>query len=401
MDAAWAVGKVAHMTRCAEALSLHEDSHEAIQAALLELTERLEGRVPRLVMGFVSSHHTEACGSLSESVLERFPGCVLAAATAESIVGGGQEIEGTPALSLWAAADFPSRVEVRPFRIESDADDRACMRALSGDHSGEVDTTARTVLLLADPFTFPSHRLKAWNEVAPATRVFGGMASAAHAPGGNRLILNGGVYSEGAVGVALEGPVRIEGIVSQGCRPVGRTFLITRCDGNAILELGRRPALEVLQDLFESLPHEEQTLMRQGLHLGRVINEYQESFDLGDFLVGNVVGATESGGLVVTDAVRVGQTVQFHVRDAASAHEDLRELLTRSKPERAAGALLFTCNGRGTRLFREPNHDVSQVRSRCGEIPVSGFFAMGELGPIGGKNFVHGFTACVALFASE
>jgi small ligand-binding sensory domain FIST len=180
-------------------------------------------------------------------------------------------------------------------------------------------------------------------------------------------------------------------------------MLVTRAEQNIIRELGRRPALEVLREIFQELTEEDQRRLQDGLHIGRVINEYQESFQRGDFLVRNVIGADDSGAIQITDLVRVGQTVQFHVRDAETADEDLRLSLLHARDKaghsgRPVGALLFTCNGRGTRLFGEPNHDVRLIHEILGPIAVGGFFAMGEIGPIGGQNFVHGFTSSVLLF---
>ena len=199
----------------------------------------------------------------------------------------------------------------------------------------------------------------------------------------------------------LGGPVSVRTVVSQGCRPIGHTMIVTKAEQNIIRELGRRPALEVLREMFQELSEDDQRRVQDGLHIGRVINEYQEMFQRGDFLVRNVIGADDSGAIQITDLVRVGQTVQFHVRDAETADEDLRSLFmhaTRPARRRPAGALLFTCNGRGTRLFGKPNHDVSLIHEILGPIPVAGFFAMGEIGPIGGQNFVHGFTASMVLF---
>jgi small ligand-binding sensory domain FIST len=233
-------------------------------------------------------------------------------------------------------------------------------------------------------------------------RAIGGMASGSQSPGENRFVLNGAVYDSGAVAVELEGPVKIRTVVSQGCRPIGRSLIVTKVDQNIIRELGRRPALEVFRAVFADLPDEDRARVQQGLHIGRVINEYQETFERGDFLVRNVMGADDAGGVAITDVVRVGQTVQFHVRDADTADEDLRSLLNRARQNRrgagVAGALLFTCNGRGSRLFSTPDHDVSTIHAIEGKIPVAGFFAMGEIGPVGGQNFVHGFTASIALF---
>ena len=202
--------------------------------------------------------------------------------------------------------------------------------------------------------------------------------------------------------MAISGGVVVRTLVSQGCRPIGRPIIVTRADRNLIRELGRRPSLEVLRELFEELPTEDQERVESGLHIGRVINEYQDTFGRGDFLVRNVMGADDTGGIAINDMVRVGQTVQFHVRDAETADEDLRSMVEGERLDRpatrVAGALLFSCNGRGTRLFPGPDHDVGVLRERYGPVPVAGFFAMGEIGPIGGQNFVHGYTASIVLF---
>ena len=179
-------------------------------------------------------------------------------------------------------------------------------------------------------------------------------------------------------------------------------MIVTRAENNVIRELGRRPALESLRDIFQELSDDDQRRIQDGLHIGRVINEYRGDFQRGDFLVRNVIGVDrDSGALGITDRVRVGQTVQFHVRDAATADEDLRALLRLDRganPRRPAAALVFSCNGRGTRLFPGPDHDARTVRAEAGDVPLAGFFAQGELGPVGGQNFIHGFTASVALF---
>jgi small ligand-binding sensory domain FIST len=228
------------------------------------------------------------------------------------------------------------------------------------------------------------------------------MASGGAGPGDGPLVLDGAVVAGGAAGVLLRGPVGIRSIVSQGCRPVGRPMVITKGRENVIAELGGRTPLAQLQELWQSLAPAEQALMQRGVHVGRVINEYQGEFQRGDFLVRNVLGLDrDSGALAITEHVRVGQTVQFHVRDAETADEDLHALLQLdlSAHERPpAGALVFSCNGRGTRLFKQPHHDARAVRSEAGAVPLAGFFAAGELGPVGGQNFIHGFTASVVLF---
>jgi small ligand-binding sensory domain FIST len=194
--------------------------------------------------------------------------------------------------------------------------------------------------------------------------------------------------------------VAIETVVSQGCRPVGRPVVVTRAEGQFIVELGKRPALEVAEEMLQALAPEEKALLQGGLFVGVVINEYQTGFDRGDFLVRGLMGVDRArGALAVGDMVRAGQTVQFHVRDADTAHEDLIELL---KPQGAAsppaGGLVFSCNGRGTRMFAEPHHDARTAAEALPGVPVAGFFAMGELGPVGGRSFIHGHTASLALF---
>ena len=200
----------------------------------------------------------------------------------------------------------------------------------------------------------------------------------------------------------LQGDLGLRWIVSQGCRPIGRHMVITKAEENIILELGGRTPFEQLRQLWETLTPHEQELFQKGLHIGRVLNEYQGEFQRGDFLIRNVVGLErQTGALIIADQVRVGQTVQFQVRDALSADEDLHALLQldiNAHERRPAAALLFSCNGRGTRLFEKADHDATAVRQEAGPIPVAGFFAMGELGPVGGQNFIHGFTASVALF---
>jgi small ligand-binding sensory domain FIST len=215
------------------------------------------------------------------------------------------------------------------------------------------------------------------------------------------LLLGRAAPREGAVAVMLYGPLRLRTIVSQGCRPIGTHFVITKAERNVIYELGGKPALLRLKEIFDTLPTHEQQLVQQGLHVGRVVSEYQDRFQQGDFLVRNVMGIDpDNGAIAIGDYVRAGQTVQFHIRDQQSADEELRQLLAAVHNDTSSpdGALLFTCNGRGTRLFSQSDHDARLLQDVLGNIPLAGFFAAGELGPIGGKNFMHGFTASVALF---
>jgi small ligand-binding sensory domain FIST len=320
----------------------------------------------------------------------------------ESIVGNDREIEGQPALSLWLAR-WTARVEATPFHLTLERTPEGLSLMGWPDVLFGADSSPPSILLLGDPYTFPTDVfLNQMNEDSPGVRVLGGMASGIRGPGQCRLLQDNVVRNQGAVGVVLQGPLGLRSIVSQGCRPIGRHMVITKAEDDIILELSGRPPLEVLRELWPTLTPREQELFQQGLHIGRVLNEYRDEFQRGDFLVRNVLGLDRStGALRLTDRVRVGQTVQFHVRDAETADEDLHALLQLDLSAHAKlprGALLFSCNGRGSRLFRQPNHDAGAIRGETGAIPLAGFFAQGELGPVGGKNCIHGFTASVALF---
>ncbi|HTU26496.1 MAG TPA: FIST N-terminal domain-containing protein [Pirellulales bacterium] len=383
--------------QCAAALSTQEDSSAAAGEVGGQVAERLGGPAD-LAIAFFSYHHADQAEELAARLGECLPTKHLLGVSAEAVVGGRREVEGEPALSVWAAR-LPG-VDVLPFHLDFRREEGGTFvgwpEAIEGDWP-----KGAALILLADPFSFPADVLLArLGEDRPGLPVLGGMASGGAQPDDNRLLLNGQVYREGAVAVRLSGGIRVRSVVSQGCRPIGKPLVITRAQQNVILELGGKPALGQLQELFASLPAEQQQLVKQGLHVGRVINEYQAGFAPGDFLIRNVLGFDpDSGAIAIGDFARVGQTVQFHVRDAQSADEDLRRLLTAANEGRAtpAGALLFTCNGRGTRLFAEPNHDAAAIADCLGEIPLAGFFAAGEIGPIGGQNFLHGFTAAIAL----
>jgi small ligand-binding sensory domain FIST len=351
---------------------------------------------------FFTPHHAPAAEALSRTVRERLAPRAVIGCVGESVIGNDREVEGTPAVSLWLGR-WAKPVSIDPFHVtlEQTPDGPSLLGRPDALHG--VNPAQSAVLLLGDPFTFPAVEFLAeMNAGHPGVRVLGGMASGARGPGRCRLLLGDAVHDRGAVGVLLRGPVGLRSIVSQGCRPVGRHLVVTRAADNVIQELGGKPPLEQLQELWPTLGEREQKLFEEGLHVGRVINEYRGEFQRGDFLVRNVMGLDRaSGALAITDRVRVGQTVQFHVRDAQTADEDLHALLQldlSAHDRRPAAALVFSCNGRGTRLFPGPDHDARAVRAEAGAIPLAGFFAQGEIGPVGGQNFLHGFTASVALF---
>jgi small ligand-binding sensory domain FIST len=230
----------------------------------------------------------------------------------------------------------------------------------------------------------------------PGFPLVGGLGGAPGGPGANRLFLDGEVHERGGVGVLLGGDVGVRTVVSQGCRPIGPAMVVTRAERNVLLELAGSPAYRRLAEIVTALPPAEQELAGRGLHVGIAINEYADDHGRGDFLIRGVTGVDEATGAVaIGDLVEVGQTIRFQVRDATGAGEDLTELLG-SEP--AAGALLFSCNGRGTTMFPSADHDPSTLRTVLGDAGVAGFFAAGEIGPVGGRNHLHGFTASVLTF---
>jgi len=372
-------------------LSEHPVAAHAVGEAVGQVLETLGEERADLVMLFASPHHVGPFEDIAASVRGLLDPTVLVGGTAGAVIGGGREVEDSPALSLFAARLpetllTPARLEVVPT-----PDGPSLI--------GWPDHPDGTMLVFADPFTFPADAfLSRVNEDLPKLQVIGGLASAAMQPGGNRLVIDDQIFDSGAVGAVLAGGVEIRTVVSQGCRPVGKPYVVTRSDRNFILELGGKPALERLQETATAASDEERELMRHGLQIGCVVDETRLEFSRGDFLVRGVVGADQrSGAIAVGDTIDVGRTVQFQVRDAGSADEDLRDLLTSAE---ADAALLFTCNGRGQRLFGEADHDAGVVDQLLGPLPLAGCFCAGELGPVGARNFLHGFTASLALFTS-
>jgi small ligand-binding sensory domain FIST len=374
---------------------------DAIETVCSEVQTQLAGHSVDLAFVFFSPHHSGSADFLASIIADRLHPKVLLGCSAESIIEGKHEIEGLPALCLWAA-HLPG-ADLVPFHVRFEQGEGGF--TTTGWPMDMPDAESEpSILVVGEPFTTPVEallgELRGRYPKAPA---IGGMASGAHQPGGNRLIFNGQAVEEGAVGVVLTGAVRLRTVVSQGCRPVGERFMITQAEQNIVRELSGKPALERLREVFSLLPPADQQQAERALHLGIVIDEHKDHFERGDFLIRNLIGADQqSGSFAVGDIVKEGQTVQFQLRDAAAASEDLHALLTGERTTQhempAAGALVFSCNGRGERFFQAPHHDAGAIQDEMGILPVAGFFAMGEIGPVGGNNFLHSYTASIALF---
>ena len=361
---------------------------EVVGAVLEAMGER-----PDLVFISVTRPHAGALDDIVNTVTSVLHPLAMIGCAAESVVGTGREVEETPSISLWAGRVGPLLpVTLTATRLADDT-------WQFGGWPDDVSFEPAALILVADPFTFPADQFVNWMEEAhPGLPIIGGNASAALGPGGSRLVVDDRVVPEGAVGVLVGSGVEIEMVTSQGCRAYGRPLTVTKSDRNILFEVAGTPAIEsMVEQMKGGLSAEDiGRLENNGLHVGRLIDEHLDQPGPGDYLVRTVIGVDRNtGAMAVDDRIPLGSTVRFHLRDAESADLDLRRVLV---GHQADGALMFTCNGRGTRLFDEAHHDASVLSRQIGPVPVGGIFAAGEIGPVGGRNFVHSFTASIALF---
>lgn len=383
--------------RFAVALSKELETETAAQDVVEEIRTQLNGTPIDLACAFFSSHHAALAQHVTDVLTAALEPHCLIGCSGEGIISGVEELEAAPAITVWAAT-LPG-VDLHPVRSSfSPTQDQFHLAGWPEPGAGDA-----TFLVLADPFTTPVQEiLGLLEERYPRAQALGGLAGGGQEAGMNRLILDGDVFDGGLVGVRLSGAVEIRPVISQGCRLIGERFVVTKAERNLIHELGGVPALEQLQTVFEALSEEDR---QQALHLGIVIDEHRNRFERGDFLIRNLLGADRtSGAVAVGEVVQEGQTVQFHLRDAESASDDLSSLLAAdrsSRPSPPLGALMFSCCGRGQGLLGRPNHDAATVAAELGSIPIAGFFAQGEIGPIRHRNFLHGYTASMAIFAER
>ncbi len=352
----------------------------------------LAGESADLVVVFASPEVMAEAHPVLDEIRRHIDVRRLIGASAEAIVGDDREIEGAPAISVWAA-HLPGAT-ITPYLLRADD----VQAGLPGWPTHADDAP---VVLLADPFTFPVDALlDADTAPSPAPVVVGGLASGGSRPGDHTLLLDDMVLPEGAVAVRIAGAGMVP-VVSQGCAPIGPEMVVTDADGARVGELASRPATAKLEEMVAELDEDERRMAANGLLAGLVIDENQPDYDRGDFLVRGIHGIDPgTGAIVIGERIRVGQTLRFHVRDAASATDDLRIAMERAHdavPE-VGGALVFTCNGRGTGMFDVPDHDAAMISGMLAAPRLAGMFANGEIGPVGGRNFLHGFTATVALF---
>jgi small ligand-binding sensory domain FIST len=330
---------------------------------------------------------------------------LLAGCSGGGLVANGEELENAKGLVL-ALYSLPG-AKLKAVRFTQTEVEAADNDLFWQTETGVVKDDVNGWLAFIDPFHLDAESwLQSWNRNYPAVPVYGGLASGTFPEPVSQVYLDGEIFDDGGVAIAFGGEVTLAGVVSQGCTPIGEAWTLTRVEQNLIRNIGNRPAYTVLSETVQSLPPEEQRKAQGNLHIGLVANEYLEDFHRGDFIIRNLLGGDPNSGVLAVGALpRMGQTIQFQRRDAATASEDLKELLTAEKARLAGtevyGGCLFCCNGRGKNLFERPNHDAGMVQEQFGPAGLAGFFCNGEFGPVGQKNFLHSFTASLAMFVKK
>ena len=390
--------------RFASAISDAVDAQTAADTLCQQVHSQLRRRSCDFALLFVSTLYQTDWEKVAKGIREKLETPVLIGSTGSGIIGGDRELEWVPAMSL-VGAHLPG-VKVAPFAVTPEEMEEAEPGGFWIDKVGTAPGTNPSFVICADSFTCqPEKLLNALNHTYPGRPIIGSLASGGQDAGEHTLFFNDSILSEGAVGVAFSGNIAMDAVVSPGCRPIGKPYVITCSEENLILELGGRQALEVLHEALFALPEEDRDLAQRGsIVVGVVIDEVgRRHFGPTDFLIRQIVGLDpNNGALAVADELKPGRTIQFHLRDADTARVELRRLMARQHEGSAgvppAGALIFNCLSRGRAFYGNAHHDLKTIHTFNGKLPVGGFFSNGEIGPAGGTNFLHGYTASVGFF---
>ncbi|WP_449064641.1 FIST signal transduction protein [Planomonospora algeriensis] len=385
-------------SRFADGLAVGSDLVAAAESAVNQALRGLD-KPPDLVCFFVCGDDPDDVSRAGLRAMSMVPGASVVGCSATGVIGDGQGVEINPAVSAWAAVLDGARLTT--FALDSlRTEEQFVVVGLP-----ERAPDDRVAIMFADPYSFPTDGfVERSGEVLGGLPLIGGLANSLQGRGAVRLFADGKVYTEGAVGVLIGGEVNVSTVVSQGCRPIGPSMAVTGTEDNLLLELAGQPALARLEEIVSALDEDDRDLVASGLQIGIAIDEYAERHERGDFLIRGVLGIDpDREAVAIGDVVDIGRTVRFQVRDAATADEDLYELLDAHREEfgRVEGALLFACNGRGSAMFGSADHDTTAVNDILGPVGVAGFFSAGEIGPVGGQNHVHGFTASLLVFSSR
>ena len=388
----------------ASAISESANVEEAVSECA-ESIKSIVGNSPDLVFVFPSFNFSGQFKDISNALSKHFENSVIMGCSGNGVIGAGREVEHTPGFAM-CAAELPE-VEITPFHIsDSDLPDGDDPPNKWENVLGVSRESRPNFVLLADPFSVRGENLLMGMDYAyPDCKIVGGLASGGTQPGSNALYLNNITYDHGIAGVALSGNIEISTIVAQGCKPIGSLSRITKCERNILQELDGRSPFDILGETYNDLNEADQKLFQNSLFLGVVMDPFESSPGIGDFLIRNIVGANpDAGQLAVGQMLREGQLVQFHLRDAQTSTENLSNMLdeyqsTPFGPE--TGALMFSCLGRGKYLYEEPDHDTDLFREKIGDLPLTGFFCNGEIGPVSGSTFLHGYTSSFGIFKPQ
>lgn len=375
--------------RWASAIATSSRLEDAIEEAAENILATL-GEQPDLVLVFVSGTHADHYSSLPKSLRACFPQATSFGCCAGGVIGSEREVEGQDAVTLMAAV-LPG-VSIHSFHLGKEPEDWAASVGIDPDGGPEL-------IVLTDPFTCDPAVLVPWLDAAfPDSTKIGGIASGCNTAGECVLLEGGTLHRTGAIGLALSGNIEIDTIVAQGCKPVGSPMFITRATGQVLYELDGQPAVSTLEKLLGTLEDDDRSLARNALFLGMVMHDRREVYEHGDFLIRQIVGVDpEMQAIAVGGDVREGSIAQFHLRDAHTSAADLKELFSKHQYGKPEGALLFSCMGRGEALYGEPNHDTKLFHNQMGDVPMSGFFSNGEIGPVQGQTFLHSYTSAFGL----
>ncbi|MQG09020.1 MAG: hypothetical protein FI675_01185 [SAR202 cluster bacterium] len=387
------------------AVSDISDYNKAISEISLDIKQKLNGKKADLVILFVSSHHSINYEKIASLFSEKINTKCIIGCSAAGVIGNGHEVERRAGIAACAA--YLPNVEITPFHIQqnelpnedANPDEWFNITGLRPDN-------CKAMMILPDPFTIRSDNLIAGLDYAfPETTKIGALASGGGQPGSNALFINNKSYTYGAVGVGFSGDLSVETIVAQGCRPIGEPMIVTDADINVINKIGDKTPLEILGEIFEKSSIREKRLIRRSLQIGIIMDRFSSVNDE-EFLIRNILGADEEdGSIAIGEMINEGQIIQFYIRDAKTADEDLKIILEKYadkfEDNKLESALLFSCLGRGQYLYGAPNHDTNLFANIVGDIPITGFFSNGEIGSIGDQTFLHGYTSSFALFKSE
>ncbi len=390
--------------RWESSLSRHNDLDAALDECAAVIGASLGGTdAADFAAVFASPRFNRQAGALAAGAAARFPNAAVIGCSAAGVIGSGREEEDQAALSITAGA-LPD-VSLTTFHIR--AEDLPSPDAPPDAWSALIGAPPEAdphFVVLAEPFSMDGEALLAGLDYAyPRAVKIGGLASGGNQLAPHALFRNGETHREGAVGAALSGNVVIDSVVAQGCRPIGSPMRVTGAEGNMLYTLDGESSLDRLRRVYDSLPPRDQELIRRNLFMGIAMDPLAERVGGGEFLIRNVMGIDpRAGAVAVAASVREGQLVQFHVRDAETSADDLRGSLegyaTAAGERGAAGALLFSCTGRGRHLYGRPDHDTDLFRDALGSLPLGGFFCNGEIGPVAGTTYLHGYTSSFALF---